>query len=179
MVAETRPTREGPGILATLGGAMLLVVLGFGIGLLAGAAYEEPELVMEHLSGETRDVPLIVGGESPSLPTPEVGAAPPPLGRSPKEAPRRAANAPAPAPVARGGFAVQVGAFETARAANDLVDQLEALGFTSYVAEDEGVHAPFKVRVGPIPTQDEATKLATRLKTEHRLPTWVLSRGNE
>jgi cell division septation protein DedD len=177
MVAETRPTREGPGILATLGGALLLVVLGFGIGLLAGAAYEEPELVMEHLSGETRDVPLIVGGESPSLPTPEVGAAPPPLVRPPKE-PQRSV-APTPAPAARGGFAVQVGAFETARSANDLVAQLEQLGFASYVAEEGGAHAPFKVRVGPIPTQDEATALAGRLKTEHRLPTWVLSRGNE
>jgi cell division septation protein DedD len=174
MVADARPTREGPGFLTTIAGAMLLVVFGFGIGLLAGAAYEEPELVMEHLAGETRDVPLIVGSASPAASTPEVGTAPPPLGRPPQEPPRRVAAAPQ-----TGAYAIQVGAFATGGSAKVLVEQLEELGFPSYVAEEEGGHAPFKVRVGPIATKDEAATLAGRLKAEHRLPTWVLSRGDE
>ncbi len=45
----------------------------------------------------------------------------------------------------------------------------------SYV-EDEPGGARYKVRVGPLETREEATRLARLLKTERRLPTWVFSR---
>ena len=48
----------GPGWFATIGGGVLLVVVGFGVGLVAGAAFEEPDLVVGHLVGRTTGVPL-------------------------------------------------------------------------------------------------------------------------
>ena len=61
MAARRHRQREGvgPGWLSTLAGAALLLVLGFGVGLLAGAAWEEPELVMDHLAGRTTELPLV------------------------------------------------------------------------------------------------------------------------
>ena len=54
MAASRRAAKrssEGVGWLATLAGAALLIVAGFGVGLVAGTVFEEPELVMEHLAG--------------------------------------------------------------------------------------------------------------------------------
>ena len=48
--------KQGPSWIATLAGALLLIVAGFGIGLVAGAAYEEPSLVAEHLAGGATEV---------------------------------------------------------------------------------------------------------------------------
>ena len=159
---------EGPGWLATLAGAALLIVAGFGVGLVAGAAFEEPDLVMEHLAGNTTDVPL---AEAP-------GAAPGSyaLAADPGAA---AAAAVAAAPPSRttssGGFAIQVGAFASEGSARELAGELRLLGMPSYVESEPG-GARYKVRVGPLETREEAIRLARRLKTEHRLPTWVLSR---
>jgi cell division protein FtsN len=33
----------------------------------------------------------------------------------------------------------------------------------------------FRVRVGPVSTKEEAARLASKLKSDHQLPTWVLS----
>jgi cell division septation protein DedD len=33
----------------------------------------------------------------------------------------------------------------------------------------------FRVRVGPVPTREEATRLAGKLESGHQLPTWILS----
>ena len=50
--------QAGPGWLSTLGGATLLLVVGFAVGMLAGTAWEEPDLVMDHLAGRTTELPL-------------------------------------------------------------------------------------------------------------------------
>src|SRR5262245_31518377 len=64
------------GWLATLGGAALLVAVGFGVGLVAGTAYEEPALVADHLAGNTTEVAL--GPAEPEAAAGEdVAAAPP------------------------------------------------------------------------------------------------------
>ncbi len=166
-MATARRPAQGPGWFATLAGAALLVVAGFGVGLVAGTAFEEPELVMEHLAGNTTDVPLVEAadpGESgdryvaTSEPTPAPVAAAPPS---------RALRS--------GGFAIQVGAFTSEGAARELASELQRLGIPTYIANERG-GARFKVRVGPLETREQATKLARRLKTDHRLPTWVLSR---
>jgi DedD protein len=78
----------GLGWLATLGGASLLLALGFGIGLVAGSALEEPELVAKHLAGDATELPL----PAPSA-TPRAAPAP-----SPAEPPRSAAPAERAAP---------------------------------------------------------------------------------
>jgi cell division septation protein DedD len=189
-----RPQAQGTSWFATVAGAGLLVALGFAVGLVAGTAYEEPELVAEHLAGRTVEValgPIDEGAEH--TPADDVAAAPPPevpasveplptpLGAGALDEPREVrlpvARPPASAarPAAPGaGFAIQVGAFATEATAQQLARELEERGFPSYVA-DEGSGARFKVRVGPIASRSQAEKVSGRLKDEHRLPTWIMA----
>lgn len=199
----------GAGWLGTALGALLLVAVGFAIGLVAGAAFEEPELVFEHLAGRTAQTPLVVaesvpaGEPSAPEPLPEVIPAPAPRARplgaaregpEPPTPPPSAVAAPAPAPAPtpavaapppvrapaesgpRGSsFAVQVGAFAEEPAARELVRTLRGTGFEAKVVREGAGAAPFKVRVGPVPSRPEAERLASRLQREQRLPTWVLA----
>jgi cell division septation protein DedD len=190
-----RPQAQRAGWLATLAGVLLLVAVGFGVGLVAGTAYEEPELVAEHLAGRTVEVALgPVAEDVAQAPADDVAAAPPPPapgvveplptplgagaldesreGRLPRPAPSAAARAAAPG----SPFAIQVGAFATEATAQQLARELGKRGFSSYVAS-EGSGARFKVRVGPITSRGEAEQLSGRLKSEHRLPTWIMA-GN-
>ena len=84
----------------------------------------------------------------------------------------------APAPVLGSGFSVQVGAFVDGGAAEDIRQKLQIKGFDSYVipAKRSG-DGKWRVRVGPVPDKGAAEQLAARLKTEERLPTWVLAEG--
>jgi cell division septation protein DedD len=119
-VDETRSQRRharraGPGWLATALGALLLVAAGFAIGLVAGAAFEEPDLVLAHLAGRTAEAPLRAEEPEPAFELaapaapPEAIPAPEPRAR-PLGAPRTqavepptarpAGAAPAPPPAA-------------------------------------------------------------------------------
>jgi cell division septation protein DedD len=189
-----RPQAQRSGWLGTLAGAGLLVTVGFGVGLVAGTAYEEPELVAQHLAGRTVEVslgPVEAPSEHPSAD--DVAAAPPqealgvveplptPLGAGALDEPRQeplarpAAAARAAKQAAPGSaFAIQVGAFATEATAQQLAGELEKRGFPSYVTP-EGTGARFKVRVGPIGSRSEAEQLSGRLKGEHRLPTWIMA----
>jgi cell division septation protein DedD len=179
----------GPGWASTLGGAALLLVLGFGVGLLAGAMWEEPELVMDHLAGRTTELPLVaeisadpaeVGEpetyarplgareDSPAASRTEVPADPPSVSAAPP--PRRAT------PSVEDGFAIQVGAFGDQAAATQLARELRADGFPVYIRRDgERGGVRFRVRVGPVPSREAADRLASKLESDHQLPTWVLS----
>jgi rare lipoprotein A len=94
-VREARDVR-GYGWLATLGGALLLLAVGFVVGLLTGSLLEEPDLVARQLSGEATELPL------PAAEEPAAGAATEPGTGAPAEpvvaAPAPAAARPAPAP---------------------------------------------------------------------------------
>ena len=165
-MAAARGSGTGPGWLATLAGASILIVAGFGVGLVAGTAFEEPDLVLEHLAGNTTEVDLV-----------ELQPADAP---SPAESKADRSEPSSPAPVAApppafGGYEIQVGAFANADAARELAGELERLGLAVYIATDSD-DGRFKVRVGPLATEDEAKRTAQRLKTQHSLPTWVLSR---
>jgi DedD protein len=84
------------------------------------------------------------------------------------------------APPERGGFAVQVGAFGNEKAAARLAGELRAAGFSVYVRTDDAPRGVrFRVRVGPVPTREEATRLASQLKSDHQLPTWILSNDSQ
>jgi DedD protein len=145
---------------------ILLIVVGFGVGLLAGVAFEEPDLVLGGMAGEMEDVDL---------------------GPAPRAAPRNeGARAPAPPPVAApaavsapppgGGFSVQVGAFSESASADRLRGSLRKGGFPVYVQKDTGSgKARWRVRVGPVASRDEAEQLAARLEGEQQLPTWILA----
>jgi DedD protein len=96
-----------------------------------------------------------------SAPPAQVAAAPPPA----KPA----------AAVTKGGFAVQVGAFSTAAAANKLIADLKAAGFAAYPSpvprSGKTLH---RVRVGPVGARPEADQLATKLKARG-LPATVVT----
>jgi DedD protein len=169
-MSEREAKRVGPGWIATIAGAALLVVAGFGVGLLAGAAYEEPALVAQHLSGETTEIPL--PEQAPARVRERAGDA------SEGELAARGASAPPPvsSPPPDGAFVVQVGAFATGSAADRLAAELKRLGHPAYVADEGGNGARFKVRVGPLASRADADALADQLKRDQRLPTWVLAR---
>ena len=181
--------RAAPGWLSTLGGAALLLVVGFAVGLLAGTAWEEPDLVMDHLAGRTTELPLVaeVSAGPEKAPEPEPVARPlGARGSSPaaasSEAPVDLPSVSAPPPTRRpaspveDGFSIQVGAFGEKATATGLAAELRAGGFSAHVRSDDGPGgARFRVRVGPVPTREEATRLAGKLESDHQVPTWILS----
>ncbi len=170
---------SGPGWFATLGGAAVLIVLGFGVGLVAGAAWEEPELVMDHFAGRTTEVPLLEGDgfdSDVSVDTSPPEEASRPLGSPAESSPAERKPQTRPARSSTGGHAIQVGAFGDRNSAQELVETLRKASFSAYIVEDTGGSARFKVRVGPFVEREAAEASADRLKKEHRLPTWILSR---
>ena len=97
------------GWLATLGGAALLVAVGFGVGLVAGTAYEEPELVADHVSGKTTEVVLGPIGDGQPHETQggasadDVAAAPP-TGAAAEPDPAAVVDQPLPTPLGAGAL---------------------------------------------------------------------------
>ena len=123
-----------------------------------------------------------MGEPQPSLPA--VATAPPslvaPPGRRTTRNLRDIDSIPtgAPPPIIRLGFSVQVGAFADGGAAEDVRQKLRGKGFDTYIiSPKESGDGKWRVRVGPVPKKGAAEKLASRLKTEERLPTWVLPEG--
>ncbi len=188
---------------------LLIAVPGFGLGLVFGVAWEEPGLLGSHLLGGTTEVaawsprettrdpdaelaPVVdeppalpeVSAEGPPEPPPPArrAAAPP---RAPAPQPSRAASSampPEPPPVpagAPGRFAVQVGAFGEATAAERLAGQLRDKGYPVYVSPGVAAGEPrWRVRVGPLPAREQAEAHAARLKSAEQLPTWVLDESS-
>jgi cell division septation protein DedD len=119
MGAEERrlPRSSGPGWLATAGGALLLIALGFGVGIVAGTAYQEPDLLADHLAGRTTEVAL--GPEEGPARAPDVAAPAPATAHEPVAALGQGALAESPeaelaaAPPASAAAAVPAGAPKT------------------------------------------------------------------
>ena len=166
--------------MATAAGLLLLIVVGFMVGMGAGMMWEEPGLLLAYLAGETEEVAWsaqTVEGSVPQV------AAPPPRDERPadpqmrRERERAAEEETRAAAVASvGRLAVQVGAFETSRAAENLADSLRDKGFPVYVSPGaKPTEARWRVRVGPLVTREEAESTAARLKKVEKLPTWILS----
>ena len=136
-----------------------------------------PEAPLPAVSAPARPAPV---------PEPAREAAPEPA-RRPEPAPRAPVAKPAPAvpqaaPAARPagpiapGFAVQVGAFTSRSAANELRERLAASGYEAYLTPARGmVDGKVRVRVGPVPDRADAQALALRLERGEKLPTWVLA----
>jgi DedD protein len=84
---------------------------------------------------------------------------------------------PSPAPVvpARGGWAVQVGAFASAEAATKLVRQLQAANYTAYVSPvSRGGKTLHRVRIGPSAERSSSEALVAGLKARG-LPATVVA----
>jgi hypothetical protein len=166
-------------VLFGLLGLLLLAVPGFAVGLLAGVLWREPGLVATHLVGGTREVawdgpPGAGAREAPTVAVTGDVAAPPPAAPTARE----------PAPIAAieaeatERLAVQVGAFADAASAEKLAGTLRRKGFPAFVSPSTGASgARWRVRVGPMTSRDDADRTAARLKTEERLPTWVIEEG--
>jgi cell division septation protein DedD len=197
---RSRRQAEGRGgLLSAIIGALLLMAGGFALGVVAGLVVEDPGLVADYASGRTETV-AVEGGSAPAAAVGEADA--PAEGEhpadvalaAPPEAPEapRAESRPPPsriepadtpatdvgAPPREEGFAVQVGAFGDAEAAQKLADRLRGHGFSVYVSPSASAGEPrWRVRVGPVDTRDDASQLAERLHQRERLPTWVLAEG--
>ena len=178
----------GQGILITLVGILLLVTVGFVIGLVVGVVSEEPELVVGHVAGRSTEVdwslpveetPVRPVSEEDSWPAAaqvdsvvetevaavEVGT----VTDSPEALP----------PVsARGAldpsFAIQVGAFGEESPAKGMAERLRKAGYSVMLLPPTEDHR-WRVRVGPIAGKSVADELARRLKVEEGLPTWVIA----
>ena len=177
MTATRRREGGGRSLVWALLGLALLAVPGFLLGLLLGVAWEDPGLVLGHLFGRTELVAWSDGGEGAALEQPEAEPAEevPAVSAGPTPSATRirpdviSPGAPA------GRFAVQVGAFSESRTAERLAESLRGKGFEVYVSPGaKAGEARWRVRVGPLPSRDEADRVASRLKAEEKLPTWVL-----
>ncbi len=113
-----------------------------------------------------------------TVPQPQPAPAAPVAAPEPRpEAVARPAPEPAPAQVipARGGWAVQVGAFGSADAANKLVRQLQSADFAAYVAPvSRSGKTLHRVRVGPVTERAGAEALVPALKARG-LPATVVA----
>jgi hypothetical protein len=170
-MARRREERSSSSWLATAGSLVLLVAVGFGVGVVAGILWEEPRLVLTHLTGGTTEITWTADSQgrvvAPVQPEPEVAAL------SQEGGP--AVELPAVAAAPPGRVAIQVGAFAENAAAEKLADRLRSRGYSVYVTPGARSDAPrWRVRVGPLADRKEAERVAVRLKTEERLPTWVL-----
>ncbi len=193
--SQAGKSAQRPGWLLTLTGLVVLAVVGFGVGLVVGVLTEEPELVMSHVTGDTTEVTWTDDGSEAALPP--VAAAPIPAAPPAVKTPAPVSSKPAPLPIApskpvakkasaakpraaKGTLAVQVGAFGESRAAESLADSLRASGFEVHVSPGtKAGDARWRVRVGPMTTREAADRIAARLKSEHKLPTWVVDEGRE
>jgi cell division septation protein DedD len=72
-----------------------------------------------------------------------------------------------------------VGAFAARDAAESLRTQLSGAGFPAYLAARSGGGDPWRVRVGPFASRDEAGRVARRLERAQQLPTWILDEAAE
>jgi len=208
--------RDGEaGWFASLVGAVVLILGGFALGLVAGVVSEDPDLVVGHLAGRGERVPWqpdsdsglassqdleapageptsgSVEGPAAALPLAAEGSEAdrglPPVAAAPRSARRDgstdrepvAAARPAPrAAPGRTGFAIQVGAFSDEGAADRIYRQLQSKGFDAYIIPaSRSRDGRSRVRVGPVASKADAEALASRLKNEERLPTWVLAEG--
>lgn len=194
-----RGLRPG-GVVRALGRLALLIVFGFGAGLLIGVLSEEPELLAGHLRGESEAVLLApapampkavdsssegVRGEHP--PTREARVEDQSQQRLPQVAAPAAMRASEVStatphtretPVLRGdrsrAWAIQVGAFSNEGAAQRLSQALGAKGYPTQLLSASGDSGRWRVRVQPVQGEAKAREMAAKLKRVERLPTWVL-----
>lgn len=183
--------------LGALVGLSLLAVLAFGVGAVAGLAWKEPGLLVAYARGDTTEVAWSTAAaelspaEAPPVaapappepeneperpPEPEAKRKPPAVASAPPARPKPAPKATPPSP--DGSIAVQVGAFAARDAAEGLRAQLSGAGFPAYLADRQGGD-PWRVRVGPFASRDEAGRVARRLEHAQQLPTWILDEAAE
>jgi len=181
--AGRRPRRAGlerPRLVRTLVSTVLLVLTGFAVGLLAGALWEKPGTLLGPFRGDAQLVDLSPlaepGGDTRAPAGEDPGPVERPLHKAGAGASDLGPVAAPPPPATEGPFVVQVGSFDEPVPAWKLAEQLGEKEYAVYVDEGEAAGKPrWRVRVGPVSDYDQADRLARRLKTQERLPTWIVT----
>jgi cell division septation protein DedD len=75
---------------------------------------------------------------------------------------------------AQADWAIQVGAFADKAAARRLAEGLEAKDYPVELIASEGTTKRWRVRVQPVRGQSKAREIASQLKRDERLPTWLI-----
>jgi hypothetical protein len=188
------------GWITTSVGALVLIAMGFGLGIVVGVVSKEPELMGGHVAGrsetidwsaaagEVSELPAVSASgfveDGPAVDLPVLGEPEPATARavaSIEKVPAAAARTPEPEPTrvaaaSQGSFGVQVGAFEKGAAAEEMAADLRGRGYPTVVSPSAGARDKrWRVRVGPVETRAEADELARELQKKEQLPTWVLS----
>lgn len=138
----------------------------------AEAPAPAPVAAVERPAAEPR-----VAAPAEPVPEPDVPREPPAVAKAPPAIAVKppVETAPAPAAVTHGGWAVQVGAFGSAAAAQRLVKDLQGAGYRAFVSPvTRSGKTLYRVRVGPEAGRDDANRLAERLKGRG-LPTAVVA----
>ena len=178
-------TESGQGFLTTLLGIIVLVAVGFALGLVVGVVSEEPDLVAGHVAGRSTEVDWTVPdqGEVGSVEVEADGETAQVFPRRTTieeeraeviEVPREAVPAGGALKRSEEGFSIQVGAFGAESPARAMASRLRDSGYSVILippSEDDR----WRVRVGPVSGKIEAEQIARRLKVEEGLPTWVIA----
>ena len=176
---------SGQGLLTTMLGIVVLVAVGFAVGLVVGVVSEEPDLVAGHVAGRSTEIdwtaPVLqeTVALSPEMEAEEAepatvfvvdaGDSEGATEASPEKLPDVAA-----ARSSGEAFAIQVGAFGTEAAARAMEARLQGAGYGVRLLPPT-TDSRWRVRVGPIGGKGEAEAIARRLKVEEGLPTWVIA----
>ncbi len=162
-----------------IGGGLLLSVVGFGLGILLGVVFEEPNLLVGHVAGDTEEVLLEPAKSGTALTLPPLKNAKLPDPETFKKREEKAKLPPvSAAPPNKGRFVIQVGAFSNSAQANAVAKNLKTKGYDCFVTPGTGAgDARWRVRVGPMPYRKDAEQVALRLKKQEKLPTWIISEG--
>ena len=184
--APGQQPRSGRGVVRwvmTVAAILILIGVGFFLGVGLGIFAVGPELIVDHGRGRTQEVPWSVdapnsiqGLTQPDAIAEELsGGAVPAAETVPAAVSTEQVEA-----RSRGGkgFSVQVGAFADPGKAETLVRELRAEDLPVYrIPSADSGDDRWRVRVGPVLSRAEADRLAVRLKNEFALPTWVLTEG--
>lgn len=167
------------GWVSALAGVFVLCAVGFATGIALGLFVENPELVTQHARGATDEirwskdaVPAAQGmGGTQAIGETLVAEAG-------VRRPGHSSDAPKPGPV-RGGFLIQVGAFQSAEAAEHQVASLRQWGFSARVfPATTGTRSSWRVRLGPYPSRERAHELARQIEAKG-VSTWVLANDGD
>lgn len=179
-MATRRRSRRRDGFLAWAGTALVglvLVVGGFGAGVLLGVVSEEPAALTGLLTGRTERIALPRRDEAspargPEKPAEERVVRTKPARQARSQPERRPLPAVSAAPT---GYAVQVGAFASSKAARAMKSKLASNGYESFVAAGAATRDHrWRVRVGPFSSRNEADRAAGQLGLREGLSTWVV-----
>lgn len=168
--------------LVALMAVLILVALGFALGVGLGILSVGPDLIVDHGRGRTQEVPWSVDAPTSieGLTQPDeiaqglTGGAQPAQTTAEPVKPRAT-----PSATSSRQFSVQVGAFSDPGKAEALVKELRGEGLSVYriPSADRGDDR-WRVRVGPVSSRAEADAQALSLQKEFGLPTWVLTEGD-